>query len=77
MEVGIFLLQTPDKILNKIRSFSHGEFYDENMNENTIKKKILNNEDIFNRGFRLKKIEMDSSYPEYILKQGKIFKWII
>ena len=71
-------LQTPDKILNKIRSFSHGEFYDENMNENTIKKKILNNEDIFNRGFRLKKIEMDSSYPEYILKnKEKYSKWII
>ena len=71
-------LQTPDEILNKIRSFSHGEFYDENMNENTIKEKILNNVDIFNRGFRLKKIEMDSSYPEYILKNKEKFsKWII
>ena len=32
-------LQTPDEILNKIRSFSHGEFNDEKINENTIKKK--------------------------------------
>ena len=48
------------------------------MNENTIKEKILNNVDIFNRGFRLKKIEMDSSYPEYILKnKEKYSKWII
>ena len=71
-------LQTPKEILNKIRSFSHGEFNDENLNENTIKEKILNNVDIFNRGFRLKKIEMDSSYPEYILKNKENFsKWII
>ena len=65
-------------ILNKIRSFSHGEFNDEKINENTIKEKILNNVDIFNRGFRLKKIEMDSTYPEYILKnKEKYSKWII
>ena len=71
-------LQTPDEILNKIRSFSHGEFYDENMNENTIREKILNNVDIFNRGFRLKKIELDASYPDYILENKKNFsKWII
>ena len=71
-------LQTPEEILNKIRSFSHGEFNDEKINENTIKEKILNNVDIFNRGFRLKKIKIDSSFPEYILKNKENFsKWII
>tara|TARA_B100000674_G_scaffold486064_1_gene493888 strand:+ start:624 stop:1421 length:798 start_codon:yes stop_codon:yes gene_type:complete len=71
-------LQTPDEILNKIKSFSHGEFNDESISEKTIEDKILNNTDIFNRGFRLKKIELDSSYPDYILKNTKNFsKWII
>ena len=50
-------LQKPSDIAKKIKSFSHGEF---NKNEITdeikIKEKILNNEDIFGRGFKLKKL---------------------
>ena len=34
-------LQTPEQILNKIKSFSHGEFNNENTNEKDIEKKIL------------------------------------
>ena len=71
-------LQTPAQILNKIKSFSHGEFNDEKVNEKNIEKKISNNEDIFGRGFRLKKIDIDNSYPEYIIKnKEKYLDWII
>ena len=71
-------LQTPAQILNKIKSFSHGEFNDENINEKNIEKKILNNEDIFGRGFKLKKINIDNTYPEYIIKnKEKYLDWII
>tara|TARA_B100001027_G_scaffold209823_1_gene176335 strand:+ start:469 stop:1266 length:798 start_codon:yes stop_codon:yes gene_type:complete len=71
-------LQTPNEILNKIKSFSHGEFNKKNLSEADIEDKILNNTDIFNRGFRLKKIELDESYPDYILENKKNFsKWII
>ena len=71
-------LQTPKQILNKIKSFSHGEFNNNNIDEKNIEEKILKNEDIFGRGITLKKIQLDSSYPDYILKnKNKFLKWII
>ena len=40
--------------------------------------KIIKNEDIFDRGLTLKKIEINSSYPKYILENKDYFsKWII
>tara|TARA_B100000941_G_scaffold13442_1_gene8269 strand:+ start:214 stop:1014 length:801 start_codon:yes stop_codon:yes gene_type:complete len=71
-------LQTPDQILKKIKSYSHGEFNDNSLNIETIEKRILNNKDIFNRGFNLKKIDLDNNYPKYILENKKKFlKWTI
>ncbi|MDC0433783.1 hypothetical protein OAL89_02485 [Pelagibacteraceae bacterium] len=71
-------LQTPEQILNKIKSFSHGEFNINNVNEKIIEEKILKNEDIFGRGITLKKTPLDSSYPSYILENKEKFsKWII
>ena len=71
-------LQTPEDIIKKIKSYSHGEFNtEENTNEEKIKKKIVNYKDIYNRGFELKKIDLDSSFPEYIIKNQKNLKdWI-
>ena len=72
-------LQTPQDIVKKIKSYSHGEFNtEENTNENNIEKKIRNNQDIFGRGFSLKKIVIDESFPDYILRNTEKFKdWII
>ena len=70
-------LQNPSQILKKIKSFSHGEHNNETLNEKKILDKILMNEDIFNRGFKLKKVEIDKTYPEYILdNQQKYLEWI-
>ena len=71
-------MQSPDQILKKIKSYSHGEFNDNSLNIEIIEKKILNNKDIFNRGFKLKKIELNNDYPKYILEnKEKFLKWII
>ena len=71
-------LQTPQQILTKIKSFSHGEFNNETINEKSIEEKIIKNQDVFNRGIKLKKIDLDSSFPDYILKnKSKYLKWII
>ena len=71
-------LQTPGQILNKIKSFSHGEFNINNVNQKIIDQKILKNEDIFGRDITLKKTLLDSSYPSYILENKEKFsKWII
>ena len=72
-------LQNPEEIINKIRSFSHGEFNNiDIIDREKIEQKILNNEDIFDRGFKLKKIEINSDYPKYILEnKHKLSDWII
>ncbi len=71
-------LQNPKQIQTKIKSFSHGEFNTEDINENKIKEKILKNEDIFGRDTELKKIVIDESYPEYIIQnKNKLSSWII
>ena len=71
-------MQSPKQILNKIKSFSHGEFNQENLNTKIIEKKILENEDIFGRGNKLEKVYIDNSYPTYIAKnKDKLSDWII
>ena len=43
-----------------------------------IQEKILQGEDIFNRGFELKKIDIDETYPKYIRNNKLLLKnWII
>ena len=72
-------LQSSSDIIKKIKSFSHGEFNTEEItNEKNIEDKILSGRDIFNRGFELKKIPIDSNYPKYIQQnQDKLLDWII
>ena len=72
-------LQTPEQISKKIKSYSHGEF---NINKFTdikgIEQKILSGQDIFERGYNLKKVNLDNSFPEYIVKnKEKFMDWII
>ena len=58
-------------------------FYDRYNYKSLVKKsefqnKLLHNEDIFGRGNKLKKINLDDSYPDYIIKnKDKFFNWII
>ena len=72
-------LQSPENISKKIKSFAHGEFNKANIsNEENIKLKIEKGQDIFERGYDLKKVEVDSSFPEYILKnKDKLKEWIV
>jgi beta-1,4-mannosyl-glycoprotein beta-1,4-N-acetylglucosaminyltransferase len=72
-------LQTPENISKKIQSFAHGEFNKSSIiDEDSISLKIEKGEDIFERGHSLKKVDIDSSFPDYILKnKDKLKKWII
>ena len=63
----------------KIKSGAHQE---ENKEEFTnlekIEEKLKNNTDLFGREFKYKKIELDESFPEYILRNKTKFNpWII
>ena len=72
-------LQSPENISKKIKSFAHGEFNKSNIvNEENINLKIEKGQDIFERGHKLKKVEIDSSFPKYIFEnKDKLKKWII
>ena len=72
-------LHTPENISKKIQSFAHGEFNKEsNIKIENIKHKIEKGLDIFERGYNLKKVEVDSSFPDYIFNnQKKFINWIV
>ena len=72
-------LQTPENISEKIKSFAHGEFNkSEIVDLKNIYSKIKNGQDIFDRGHNFKKVELDSSFPSYIINNKKKFeKWLI
>ncbi len=71
-------LHSPKDIANKIQSYSHGEFNTiENTDLDKIKKKIEDGKDIFGRGFKLVKVNIDSSFPDYIINNKDTLKdWI-
>ena len=71
-------LQSPENISKKIKSFAHGEFNKDNMaEEEIIRSKIQNNKDIFDRGYKIEKIELDKNFPKYILDNKKLKDWIV
>ena len=72
-------LKEPKEIAKKIISYSHQEFNKKDfISEENIIKRIKNHEDLFNRDIKYKKIEIDESFPKYILDNKEIYrKWII
>jgi beta-1,4-mannosyl-glycoprotein beta-1,4-N-acetylglucosaminyltransferase len=72
-------LQDVSLIVKKIKSFSHGELNDPLIiNENIINQKINRGVDIFDRNIEYRKVEIDSTFPEYIINNtSKFRKWII
>ena len=72
-------LKSPDSIKNKIISYSHQEYNKEKFtNTDLIKRRISSGVDLFDRGIKYKKVDIDESFPEYIYKNKGMFKdWII
>ena len=72
-------LQSPENLLKKIKSFAHGEFNKENFaNQKNIKEKIDMRKDIFDREIIYRKVQIDNSFPKYIIdNKEKLNKWII
>ena len=72
-------LQNPKNIEKKIKSFAHGEYNTKDIADvNKIELKIKNNEDIFNRGYKIKKVHIDNNFPEFIVEnKDKLKTWIV
>lgn len=65
-------------ISKKLSSYQHTEFDNKKINNlQNIKNKINNMEDILGRGYKFKKIKIDSSFPDYLSNnKSKFKKWI-
>jgi beta-1,4-mannosyl-glycoprotein beta-1,4-N-acetylglucosaminyltransferase len=72
-------LKKPNLIQKKIESFAHQEFNDQKFIDiDKIQERVGSLKDIFDREYVYKKIELDNSFPEYILKNTQKFRdWII
>ncbi len=72
-------LQNTQNILKKIYSFSHGEHNrPEFANEKSIEEKIKSKKNIFGLKFSYRKVDIDHTFPKYILNNmGKLKEWII
>jgi len=72
-------LMTPDEISKKIENMSHTEFNKEKFkNIDKIRENINNLIDPFDRNLRLKKVNIDDTYPEYLIKNIEKYKdWIL
>jgi len=72
-------LKNPRGISKKIKSYSHSEYNKpEFTDENKIEERIKNRVDIFDRNYKYEKINLDNTFPEYILEQKNKYKnWII
>ena len=57
-----------ETISKKLKVFPHQEFSGSQFSSiNIIKKKILNLEDLFERGHKYTRVEIDENYPEFII----------
>ena len=71
-------LSEPEKISKKLKTFAHTEYNkDAFTNIDVIKNNIHEMRDLFKRGYKYYKVELDNTFPDYILNnQNKFYKWI-
>ena len=71
-------IKSPIGISKKISSFAHQEFNKQEYTDiQKIEEKMRNNKDIFDRDFEYKKINLDNTFPKYILENKvKFSDWL-
>ena len=62
-------------IKKKIETFPHTEFKDKKFTEiKNIQKRVENLEDLFGRGHKYEKVNLNNTYPKYIIENFNLFK---
>ena len=63
----------------KLKTFAHTEFTDDNFSSpEIIKDKVNQQIDLFNRGHKYQKVNMDNNFPKYILQNREKYReWIL
>ena len=71
-------LMNPNAISLKLKTFAHSEFnYEKFTNPEIIKAKIEKKIDLFDRGHQYRKVNLDTSFPEFIVLNYKKYKSFI
>ena len=72
-------LLSPEEISIKLKTFAHSEYSGSEYSDvSIIKKNIDEQNDLFRRGWKYQKVNIDSSFPNYIYNnQVSLKKWII
>ena len=71
-------LLTPEEISLKLKTFAHDEFAKpEYSNLNVVKKNIEQYKDLFKRNLTYKKVDLDVTFPKYILENKHKFSYWI
>ena len=72
-------VMSPKEISIKLKTFAHSEFSNEKFaNEQIINSKINGHIDLFERGHKYMKIDLDNSFPDFIINNRRKFdEWII
>ena len=71
-------VKTVENIYQKLNSYAEQQFNNNKFkNLNIIKNKIKKKEDLFDRGYNFKVIEIDNTFPEYIRKNKEKFREFI
>ena len=65
----------PEMISKKLKTFAHNEYSSEEFSSvEIIKNKIEKKIDLFNRNEKYEVVELDDSFPEYLLNNLQKFK---
>ena len=68
-------ITSPEEISLKLRTFAHSEFSDSKFSSpQVIKTKIDNKSDLFERGHKYEKIEINESFPKYLIENKIKYK---
>ena len=71
-------LMEPEEISKKLKTYAHVEFSSENYSSiDTIREKIKNSIDLFDRGENYKKVDIDETFPKYLVDNLDKFKKFI
>ena len=72
-------IMSAEKISLKLKTFAHSEFSSSKFtNIEIIKKKIKEKVDLFERGHKYIEVELDNTFPKFIVSNKEIFKnWIL
>ena len=66
---------SPELISLKLKTFAHSEFSNSRFSDvNVIKDKIENKIDLFERGHNYKKVDLDRSFPRYLIENREKYK---